>query len=413
MSREKILGSFHRHTAGRHVAVIEGNRGLYDGVDPEGRFSTAELAKALQAPVIVIVDATKMTRTAAAMVLGLRELDRGVDIRGVVLNKVGGARHESILRGSIEQLAGVRVVGAIPRFEGLNFPERHLGLVPVQEHGPRQDVIHQIERMVRDHVEVDTIRQIADQASELAPVCLHQGKAHDDLKAQFRVGVIRDEAFHFYYPENLEALVARGARIVMLSALEARHVPDVDALYIGGGFPEMWAEELAQNTSLLRQLRELIEAGLPVYAECGGLMYLGRSLKLRGKAYPMVGALPLISEFDERPQGHGYTTLLTIKRNPFFQEGTLLKGHEFHYSRIISLDDGEVTFAFRVLRGNGIDGKREGIVRKNVLATYTHLHALGCQVWGDGMALCARGWRELRQQKDTVPFLGISESLRN
>jgi cobyrinic acid a,c-diamide synthase len=331
------------------------------------------------------------------MVMGLRQLDSEVNIQGVVLNQVAGARHEAVLRRSIEKFAGAKVLGAIPRFHELDFPERHLGLVPPQEHGMHQEVIYRITTLVRDNVETDRVWEIANEAGDMAPVGFCRGREPQDPNTCFTVGVVRDEAFHFYYPENLEALEQRGARVVTISALETRSLPGVDALYIGGGFPEMRAEGLSQNGSLRQHIRQVVEAGLPVYAECGGLMYLGRALEFRGKEYPMVGALPLVSAFFERPQGHGYTALETINANPFFPRGTLLRGHEFHYSRITSLDDAEISFAFRVSRGMGIDGEKEGIVRKNVLATYTHLHALGCAAWGDGVAFRARRWKQDRQ----------------
>jgi cobyrinic acid a,c-diamide synthase len=399
MTREEILGSYLRHTRKRQAAItiIEGNRGLYDGVDPEGSCSTAELAKVLRAPVIIVLDGTKTTRTAAAMVLGLRQLDHKVDIQGVVLNKVAGARHESILRRSIEEFAGVRVLGAMPRLHGLKFPERHLGLVPPEELDLQHELIREITSMIRGNVQTEKIWEIAAKAVDLPTVSLYRGKTFQEQGQRFRVGVIRDEAFHFYYPENLEALEERGAKVVPISALETSHLPDVDALYIGGGFPEMWAEGLAQNASIRREIRDAAKEGLPVYAECGGLMYLGDALRFRGRQYPMVGAIPLVSEFSERPQGHGYTTLEAAYNNPFFRRGTILKGHEFHYSKIVSMDETKISFAFRVLRGRGIDGEREGIVRKNVLASYTHIHALGCGAWGDGISFCSRHWRQGQQ----------------
>jgi cobyrinic acid a,c-diamide synthase len=185
---------------------------------------------------------------------------------------------------------------------------------------------------------------------------------------------------------------------VPISALETSHLPEIDVLYIGGGFPEMYADGLAQNASLRHQIRHAVEDGLPVYAECGGLMYLGESLRVNGREYPMLGALPLVTEFLERPQGHGYTRLETIEKNPFFPVETWLRGHEFHYSRVLSLDDSKVRFAFRVHRGTGVDGRREGIVRRNVLAAYTHLHAIGCDAWGEGIARRAGIRRRDRHQ---------------
>jgi cobyrinic acid a,c-diamide synthase len=385
MSREQVLSTYLRHTEGVDGAIIEGNRGLYDGVDEEGTYSTAELAKAIRAPVVVVVDATKTTRTAAAMVLGLRSLDPQVDIRGVVLNHVAGSRHERILRRSIEQFAGVRVLGSVPRLEGFPFPERHLGLVPPQEHGIQCDVLRMASRAVRENVDLEGIWEVAREAGYLPEVHLYRGRAAQRPERGLRVGVIRDAAFHFYYPDNLEALEEQGAQLVEINALESRVLPPLDGLYIGGGFPEIFAERLADNAALRTAIRDAAADGLPIYAECGGLMYLGKSLRTNGKDYPMVGALPLVTEFRQRPQGHGYTSLQTVGENPFFTVGLVVRGHEFHYSRIVSLEESSVRFAFRVERGAGVDGKREGILRGNTLATYTHLHALSCGAWGQGV----------------------------
>jgi cobyrinic acid a,c-diamide synthase len=386
MPRERILAAYLRHTEKADGALIEGNRGLYDGVDVEGTYSTAELAKSLRSPVAVVMDATKTTRTAAAMVLGLRSLDPEVDIQAVVLNQVAGSRHEAMLRKSIEQYAGVKVLGAIPRLNGLGFRERHLGLVPPPEHAVRGEVVARAAEAVREHVDVEALWSVARQAGHLPEVKRCRGNTPSAATPSMRVGVIRDEAFHFYYPDNLEALEDRGIELIPVSALSSRGLPLLDGLYVGGGFPEVFARGLAENRTLRRDIRSAAADGLPVYAECGGLMYLGTSLRVRGKEFPMVGALPLTTEFQEKPQGHGYTSMEAVEQNPFFPVGCRLRGHEFHYSRIVSLEESAVRYAFRVRRGNGLDGKREGILRWNMLATYTHLHAGGCEEWAAGVA---------------------------
>jgi cobyrinic acid a,c-diamide synthase len=405
MDWDRILGSYVRRSRGAEGAVIEGNRGLYDGVDPAGSCSTAELAKCLGTPVVVILDATKTTRTTAAMVLGLCNLDPDVPIRGVVLNRVAGLRHETILRRSIEQYTGVRVFGAIPRLKDFPFPERHLGLVPPQEHALQRAVIAQAADAVGRYIDPDAIWDLAAGARTVSARRALQSDSPKGHATWARIGVIQDRAFHFYYPENLEALEAEGLQLVPFSALSDPAVPDVEALYIGGGFPEVYAEELAGNRRLCEHLRQLIEDGLPVYAECGGLIYLGRTLQIGERHFPMVGALPLATAFQERPQGHGYTKLRTVQPNPFYETGSVLKGHEFHYSRIASLEEDRVTFAFRVLRGNGIDGRREGIVRRNVLATYTHVHALGCPFWSTALQRAA-GFRGRNTAHDELLMSG-------
>jgi cobyrinic acid a,c-diamide synthase len=207
------------------------------------------------------------------------------------------------------------------------------------------------------------------------------------------IGVVKDSAFQFYYPENLQALTNQGATVVEISPMRAKKLPPVDALYIGGGFPETHAQHLAANLPFRQSLRQAVENGLPVYAECGGFMYLGESLIVGGRSFPMVGALPVAFQMEKRPQGHGYTLLEVEKENPFFPAGMVLKGHEFHYSRLLWLREGETRLAFKVKRGAGIDGKRDGLCRKNVLATYSHFHALGTAEWGQALVEKARKYR--------------------
>jgi cobyrinic acid a,c-diamide synthase len=204
-------------------------------------------------------------------------------------------------------------------------------------------------------------------------------------KPVVKIGIIRDSAFQFYYPENIDALAARGAEIVYVSPLKDRELPELDALYIGGGFPETHAEQLAANKKFNFQLKALAEDGFPIYAECGGLMYLGEQLVLENKSYPMVGILPVSFDFYKRPQGHGYTIVKVEGKNPYYDVGFEIKGHEFHYSRVSKWDSGKSDLVFRMQRGAGIEKDRDGILYKKVLATYTHVHALGTPGWADAL----------------------------
>ena len=200
-----------------------------------------------------------------------------------------------------------------------------------------------------------------------------------------KIGIIRDSAFQFYYPENIDALGERGAEIEYVSPLKDRELPELDALYIGGGFPETHAEQLAANKKFNSQLKALAEDGFPIYAECGGLMYLGEQLVLENKSYPMVGILPLSFDFYKRPQGHGYTIVKVEGQNPYFPVGTEIKGHEFHYSRVKKWSGKAKELVFRMQRGAGIHEDRDGVLYKNVLATYTHIHALGNPGWAKAL----------------------------
>lgn len=368
------------------LAVIEGNRGLYDGMDEEGSFSTARLANTIKSPVILIVDCTKATRTIASMVLGVMKFDPSVKLSGVVLNQIAGPRHESVIRKSIERYCGVPVVGAIPKISKGAFPERHMGLTPFQEHPEVESAIESTADMASEFIDLGAVVKAARRAPALT---FRQAGQLKHTASGPKIGVIRDSAFQFYYPENFEALEARGARLVEISALTDKRLPDIDALYIGGGFPETHAIALAGNTQFKEDLCGLVEQGLPVYAECGGLMYLGESLTLGGKSYPMTGILPVSFSLGEKPEAHGYTIVEVSANNPFYKKGTVLRGHEFHYSKVSRIGQ-KGGMAFRMRRGKGISGGRDGMRHKNVFATYTHLHALGAPEWADGMLEAAR-----------------------
>ncbi len=385
MEEERIVGSFLSRSKAADGAVIEGNRGLFDGHDKEGRYSTAQLAKLLKAPVILVVDATKTTRTAAAMVLGCQKFDPQLDLKGVLLNQVSGNRHESILRETIEGHCGLPVLGSVPRMQGLSFYERHMGLVPPQEHGSASGAIDDVTRAVEENVEGERLWEIACDAPPIEQTLWTDRDPVSAPPIRPRIGVIRDTAFQFYYPENLEELSRQGGRIIEISALDCSELPDVDALYIGGGFPETHAGLLARNESFRKSIRERAGAGLPIYAECGGLMYLGESLVVAGKTYPMAGVLPATFGIERRPQGHGYTICEVDSPNPFFEPGLIFKGHEFHYSRVLNWNKELARLVFKMKRGQGFEENRDGLCIHNCLATYTHIHALGTPEWAHAL----------------------------
>ena len=410
MPADRIFLSFTSRTLSADLSVIEGNRGLYDGIDIEGSTSTSELAKLLKAPVVLIVDCTKTTRTVAAMVSGCVQFDREVNICGVILNRVAGVRHESILQKSVEHYCGIPVLGAIPRVKAEAFPERHMGLVPTPEHALADESIEKAADMAEHYLDLDRLLAIARGApalTDLPPTLTLplQGGGENELTHPIyppspgvrglggrgenvpppRIGVIRDAAFQFYYPENLEALEAAGAEIVMVSALTDSGLPSLDGLYIGGGFPETQAQALAENDRFRQDVRRLADGGLPIYAECGGLMYLGESLVLDNVSYPMVGVFPVVFGFSKRPEGHGYTVFEVERPNPYFKPGTQVRGHEFHYSSVLSWGGKAEDLAFRMTRGTGFAGRRDGLCYKNTLATYSHVHALGTPAWAEAM----------------------------
>ncbi len=406
MGPEVVARSFREHGTAEGLNLIEGNRGLLDGVDTSGTHSSAGLANLLDCPVVLVVSPVKVTATAAATVLGCRQLAPEIEIAGVILNQVRGERHERVVTRAIEENAGLPVLGALPQLDGPTLVSRHLGLVPPAEHGPAEQLRRTLRRSIRGNLDTDRLLAIAEAAPGLGPVAAEEPAAGPDPMPKIRpaepgvrIGYFNDSAFTFYYPENLEALERGGATLVAISALTDRNLPPLDALYIGGGFPETHTRELAANSSLLADVRQAAGLGLPIYAECGGLMYLAESLEWHGKTVNLAGALPIRVRMHDRPQGHGYCLMTVDAANPFLPVGTELRGHEFHYSRIVGGAAGVKT-AYSVGKGCGCIGQRDGIVHDNILASYAHLHALGSPEWAGGLIRAARARRDREQGED-------------
>jgi cobyrinic acid a,c-diamide synthase len=391
------------------LIVVEGNRGLYDGIDTDGSTSTAELAKLLRLPVLLVLDCTKATRTLAAMVLGCLKFDPEVKICGVILNRVAGKRHEQKVRINIEKFCNVPVFGAIPKLKAEDFPERHMGLVTADEHYFSNKAVNSALRFVKDNTDLNRLyheickeEYLTDSAADnYAPGSVSDQKAIPASNksdhfgtGKVKIAVIRDSAFQFYYPDNIEALKNAGADIIYISPLKDSTIPSVDGIYMGGGFPETHAFQLSQNKTFRDTLKKLSQKGLPIYAECGGLIFLGESLLLEGKEYPMSGVFPIRFGLCKRPQGHGYTEVEAVNENPFFKTGEIIRGHEFRYSNILNIDYKDHEMAFKMLRGRGITDRKDGFVLNNTLGTYTHIHALGTPSWAPAFVRAALGFQE-------------------
>lgn len=379
------------------LCLVEGNHGLYDSLEEDGSGSSAAVARALQAPILLVVNAARMSRSAAAMVHGYQTFEPDTPIAAVILNNVAQGRHLAKLRSAIESYCRIPVIGALPRDAALTIPDRHLGLVPRGEDDSLAPAIQACRQAAEHFVDLQAVLEIAraapgwEVAPETSQATAEAAQAGDD-SLQPTIGVLRDQAFSFYYPENLEALQASGARLEFIDALHSPHLPRVDALYIGGGFPELFLQQLSQNVAFRQEVRQAIEAGLPVYAECGGLMYLSRSIAWAGQRAEMVGALPCEVEMTATPQGHGYVLAECSHENPFFPIGARLRGHEFHNSRLVNLPQ-DWPLALRLERGAGIAGQRDGLVYRNVFASYCHLHAGGAPGWAESLAAQARAHR--------------------
>jgi len=395
MDWEVLRRSFYRHCRAKTFALVEGNRGLFDGVDLQGTCSTAGLAVGLMLPVLLVVDCTKTTRTVAALVMGCRDFDPRVRLAGVVLNRIGTSRHETIVRQTVEHYTGVPVLGALPRSRQDVFPQRHLGVTPGPEHDDAEGAIARLAEWADRYLDLAAIRasmaaieQPPDRTGEEAMVTTAPMNG-----TPVRIGIIRDSAFQFYYRENLEALQSEGAELVEINALTDQQLPELDALYIGGGFPENSARELAANRDFMQSLKERVAAGLPVYAECGGLIYLGRSITLAGEIFELAGIFPVDFALERKPQAHGYTRVVLEGKNPFYPVGSIVSGHEFRYSRVISWPEKPEMLAGPMERGVGFAGGRDGLVHKNVLALYTHVHALGTPCWAPALVSRAQRFR--------------------
>ena len=370
MERDEIVELFHRYSTAADISIIEGNKGLYDGLDLDGSNSNAALAKLLDTPVVLVLDARGMTRGIAPLILGYQAFDKDINIKGVILNNLGGYRHENKLRKVIEHYTDVHVIGAVHHNPELDIEERHLGLVPSHEDSSCLSKIKALQDAVERQVDLDALLKIAQQHAPVKPAPVIQQVAA--RQADVNIGIVENAAFGFYYPDDLEAFEQAGANLIRIDNLVDTALPPLDGLFIGGGFPETHMSELESNENFRRQLAQAIDDGLPVYAECGGLMYLARSIEWRKQKHDMVGAIPADIVMEKKPQGRGYVQLRETEDGIWpSTHGQTIAAHEFHYSRFINLPK-NARFAFQVLRGTGIDGRHDGYIRNNMLACYTH-----------------------------------------
>ncbi len=382
MPNEENLGLFARHSAGGRVSIIEGNNGLFDGTDVEGGNSNAAMAKLLGAPVVLVVNCAGMARGIAPLLMGYAAFDPELRIGGVILNNVAGQRHEDKLRAAVQRYCDIPVLGAVRRDSSLRIAERHLGLVPTEEWGQAKTQIDAAADAVAGQIDLDALLAMADSAG---PVKAKPLAAPAVRPTDVRIGVARDSAFAFYYPGDLEAMSAAGAELVFFNTMRDTALPDVDGLFVGGGFPETHIAALEANASLREGIRSAIEGGLPAYAECGGLMYLAREIEWQGVRGEMVGVIAADIVVGDKPRGHGYVHLRETDAAPWpHLQGdgppAEIYAHEFHYSDVVRLD-GDTVFGYEVARGYGTDGRNDGIVYKNLLASYAHLRDTSRNHW--------------------------------
>jgi len=373
MSEGQIRTSFERglKTSKADFGIIEGVRGLYEGISPvKDVGNTASLAKALDSPVILIINARSLVKSAAAIVIGFKTLDPSIKIEGVILNQIKNKRHYLKTKEAIEKLAKTNVIGGIKRDDAIKVEQRHLGLVPAVE---RQNLLGFIEKwgdVVKENIDLDALISIIKNVSKLP-----EGREDTWLQEnhkKVKIGVAMDEVFNFYYTENLEALKANNAQIVPFSPYKDEEIPDVDGIYFGGGYPEIFAKELESNLSMRKSVLNFYGENRPIYGECGGLMYLTNSIN--GKK--MCGIFNYESEMTKNVQGLSYVIAETQKDNPITKKGEIFRGHEFHYSKVMI--KGDPQFVFKILRGRGIKGELDGLISKNTVGSYMHTHTAAC-----------------------------------
>lgn len=392
MRESEILPLFARHAATADISLIEGNKGLYDGMDLDGSNSNAALAKLLKAPVVLVLDSVGVTRGVAPLILGYQAFDRDVRIAGVILNKVGGPRHEEKLRAVIEHYTDVKVLGAVRMDDDLSIVERHLGLIPGNEADAAEARIEAIARKITAEVDMDALLAAAKRADVITPP-VWGGQV--PVSTGLSLAYAHDRAFGFYYQEDLDTLREQGNQLIAVNTMHDPRLPECDGLILGGGFPEMFVEQLEANVSLRADIRHKVDAGLPTYAECGGLMYLSRTVSWEERRGEMVGIIPGDVVMGNRPVGRGYATLEETEHMPWPTRQHPIPAHEFHYSRLENLPAG-LDYAYRVLRGQGIDGSRDGYVYKNLLAAYCHRRGTGDAGWIRPFLKKARAFAETR-----------------
>jgi cobyrinic acid a,c-diamide synthase len=392
-TRAEILACAAEREGRCDFALIEANKGLHDGLDLEGGDCSAELAKLLSAPVILVIDTLGMTRGVAPLVLGYKAFDPNVTIAGVILNKVGTARQQSKLRQALERYTDIPVLGAIPRSKDFAIAERHLGLMTPAEAPALGATIARLKDAIEDGVDVDRILDIGRAAPSLGTSSVSMAERKNARRV--RIAVARDSAFGFYYAGDLEAFEHAGATLCFFDALTDARLPDADGLFIGGGFPETQAAALEANASLRADIARRLRAGLPAYAECGGLMYLSRSIRFRDETHEMVGVIPADAVMHERPQGRGLALLEETAAAPWPSSGAAasIPAHEFHYAALENLADGQ-RFAYRVARGTGIADSRDGIVIGALVASFCHQRTSASNPWVERFVAFVRQRKE-------------------
>ncbi|PJZ41841.1 cobyrinic acid a,c-diamide synthase [Leptospira kmetyi] len=371
MGKESVLNTFHQACHNADIAIIEGVMGLFDGHSPNSETgSTAEIAKWLGAPVLSVVDASGMARTVAALLQGLKAFDPELKLAGAFTNFIGSKSHIQLLKDASNDIP---VFGGFSKHPEHAFPERHLGLYSASEENLSEERFHFWGNLAEEWLEIDSVLKIAKSAPKIdVPI-----SSTNTVTTRCRIGIALDSAFHFYYEENLMRLKEAGAELIFFSPISDSKIPEADGLYFGGGYPELFAESLSENVSMLNDIRELAYNNKPIYAECGGLMYLSQEIeRVDGESFPMLGLIPGKVKMGEKLKALGYVEVVTETRTIFGEAGLRFRGHQFRYSDFEPKESSEkeLKFAYKLRRRRGNEVVEEGYQNRSILASYVHAH---------------------------------------
>ncbi len=374
LSRGAVLELFAQRAKNADFSVIEGVMGLYDGREDSQAGSTAQIAKLLDCPVILVVNAKSFARGAAAMVLGYKKFDTQVNLCAVILNNIASPKHFALVKKAIEATVKIPVLGYLPKNLKIGLAERHLGLVPAKEKKLPGDFLRKLLYLTQKNIDINKIIKLGRASPKLAAFKKTIFVNHQKTISRLNIAVAFDQAFNFYYQDNLNILKHLGAHILFFSPLKNQRLPkNIHGLYIGGGYPELFARPLSKNTSLKKDIYTMADNGLPIYAECAGLMYLTQGIiDFKKINYPMVGIFKAVTAMSNRLQTLGYVNIHTINNNILSWPNERIRAHLFHWSYLKKISD-NLIYAYKVEK-NGYKTFYDGLINKNVLASYAHLH---------------------------------------
>ncbi len=363
-----------------NISIIEANKGLFDGVRLDGKDSNAELSKLLSLEVILLIDCIGITRGIAPLINGYRDFDKKIKYKGIILNNIKSDRHETKILNAIKEYSDFCVLGSIHSNNDLAISEQHQGLIPEFSSRQSNKIIQKIKKIIKSSVDIDSLLDKRLLKNNAAKAYSKKDIGHNNKYSNISIGIIRDEAFGFYYPDDIERFKYYGVKIKWIDSIRDKSLPHIDALFLGGGFPELNLSRLSKNKKFIKSIKLFIEKNKPMYAECGGLMYLCNTISINNKSHKMSGIIDADVTMNEKPIGRGYVNLSVTKHHPWLKNSKIVNAHEFHYSSI-KTNKKKYKYGFKVTRGYGVNGKSDGILYKNLVACYSHLRSTKKNNW--------------------------------